>query len=121
MAFIISKKSIRDGKERELYYLVQNYREGKRIKRRTLLKLEEQNNLTELLERFKAEKQKLLNDVDTCKKQLEKLLLNENQPYFYYLKRKIPETIELKHRQITECQRKIDILQNVVPKTVYNN
>jgi predicted ferric reductase len=39
MAFIISKKTQSRGNEIRLYYLVKNYREGKKIKRITLAKL----------------------------------------------------------------------------------
>ena len=39
MAFIISKKTKRRGKEFLFYYFVENYREGNKIKRGTIFKL----------------------------------------------------------------------------------
>lgn len=49
MAFIISKKSSRWKKERNLYYLVENYRDGSKVKRKTLLALKEYNSVAGLL------------------------------------------------------------------------
>lgn len=50
MPFIISKTSKRHGRERKLYYFVENYRNDNRVKRETLLKLGENKNLQEHLE-----------------------------------------------------------------------
>lgn len=50
MAFIISKLSKRHDKVRRLFYLVANYRDGNKVKRETLLKLNECKTLSELME-----------------------------------------------------------------------
>lgn len=50
MAFIISKTSKKHGEVRELYYLVSNYRDGDKVKRETLLKLNGCKTLKEYLE-----------------------------------------------------------------------
>lgn len=49
MAFIVSKKSNRHGQERLLYYFVENYRQGSKIKRRTIFKMKWNNNLDDFL------------------------------------------------------------------------
>jgi len=47
MAFIISKKTKRRGKELTLYYMVRNFREGKRLRRQTICSLGEGKNIAE--------------------------------------------------------------------------
>ena len=121
MAFIISKTSLRDGNRRSLYYVVENYRVGKKVKRRTLLCLKEKGNPYEALQQLKAQQLKLSSELETCKKSLEQLLKNENQPFFYMLKRQLTSAIEQKPKLIAECQLKIEILEKVVPKTMYKN
>lgn len=61
MAFIISKKSTKYGKVQKLYYLVKNYREGNKIKRKTLLRLNSHASLKELLDSVEQKEVKLIN------------------------------------------------------------
>lgn len=123
MAFIISKKSTWGGETRLLYYLVENYREGNKIKRKTLLKLNKQNNLSEILQSTKQEEAKLLLELKTCKEKLDSITKNMNQPYSFYLIRHLPEAIREKTESLNECRRNREILvTTVVPKnTNYNS
>lgn len=121
MAFIISKTSQRHGNQRKLYYVVENYRIGKKIKRRTLLRLNEQNDPIDFILQLKNKITQLSAELETCKKKLEELLKNDNQPFFYLLKRQLEGAIRSKPQLITECQNKIEILEKVVPKTAHYN
>lgn len=50
MAFVIKKRSKRYGVTRPLYYLVESYRDGSKVKRRTLFALGECKTLREFIE-----------------------------------------------------------------------
>lgn len=60
MAFVISKPSLKDGSLRELYYLVESYREGGKIKRRTIHKLKEHKSIDEAITTLEEKKQPLV-------------------------------------------------------------
>ena len=60
MAFIISKISKTRNNSKILYYLVENYRDGKKIKRRKISTLGEYCNLTDLLENLQKEENSCL-------------------------------------------------------------
>lgn len=63
MAFIISKKSKRNRQLRKLYYLVENYRQGKKVKRKTMLPLKEYNSVAELLKYEERQKAQVLEKI----------------------------------------------------------
>jgi len=50
MAFIINKASYRKGKSHTLYYLVENYREKGKVKRRKLLNLHKNKSIQEYVQ-----------------------------------------------------------------------
>jgi len=56
MAFVISKKSKKRNRDTTLYYLVESYREGKKIKRRTILALGDAQNIAGHLENLENKK-----------------------------------------------------------------
>ncbi len=58
--FIIHKKFKTRRGDRKLYYLVRNYREGKKIKRCTILPLGESSNLLEALQSICEQKESVL-------------------------------------------------------------
>jgi len=80
MAFIISKSSNRHGKNRKLYYLVENYRDGNKVKRETLLKLNECKNLSELLEFVEREEADAIRRFNRNKADLEAFILHRKVP-----------------------------------------
>ena len=72
MAFILGKDSVRNGEKRKLYYLVESYREGGKIKRRTIYKLRERESLTEekqeIVELIKEEERMINELVDEVRR-----------------------------------------------------
>jgi len=63
MAFIINKKSKTRNGLKTLFYLVENYREDNRIRRRTVMTLGENNNLTGLLKSIQDEEEVCLSKI----------------------------------------------------------
>jgi len=85
MAFIISKNSKRDGNRRKLYYLVENYRDNGKIKRKTILHLNECNSIDMALDRIRM-------DMDSLNKKIHETEVNinaikEGRPYVSILSR----------------------------------
>lgn len=84
MAFVISKKSNERGEIKKLYYLVQNYRDGDKIKRRTLLSLKEYKTVAELLEATEQEYEYLVNRLRKFEKEREDFLKYGKTPQFTF-------------------------------------
>ncbi|HIH13442.1 TPA: hypothetical protein HA242_07000 [Candidatus Woesearchaeota archaeon] len=80
MAFIISKKSRLWGQERRLYYLVESYREGDKVKRKTLLALKEHKSVAELLSHVEQKKARELDRVMQIKGKLDDFLQHGKLP-----------------------------------------
>lgn len=122
MAFIISKKSVRNGNVNELYYLVENHREDKRIKRKTLLALKKYKTVAELLDSTLQEYASITNKLHRFEKDLDDLIRHDKKPRFSFgdssiIKRSIEKLIEHKKADIEVCQMKIDrIKRYVVPE-----
>jgi hypothetical protein len=111
MSFIISKTSTSHGESRKLYYLVQNYREDNKIKRRTLLKLNENVDLSAFFEKTLQEERNILDNLSKAKESFKKLLENEDQPQSGYLKKLLPIRIVGFENSLRRCRVTKDILQ----------
>ena len=86
MSFIISKNSKRHGVDRKVYYLVENYRDKGKVKRRTLLKLHEEGNIQVILEKLTRNEKVLRGNVRICENKLIKLERKNEDPNFYFAK-----------------------------------
>lgn len=71
MSFVISKKSSWHGQETKLYYLVQNYRVGNKIKRKTLMKLGQNPNLQAALANIQEKIKESSARLEKTKRELE--------------------------------------------------
>ena len=109
MSFIITKKSNLRGKENLLYYFVENYREGKKIKRRTIFKLRNSTNLYDFYEIILKREQWLLGIVAGFEKQLNEVIEKSRQyPNFAHLnkaKKHYEELVEEYNSKLGECQQ----------------
>lgn len=120
MAFIIRKKSARHGKERELYYLVANYRTGNKIKRKTLLKLNDSKNPAELLQVMEQEKANLTNRLLRFEKELEIFLTYRKVPvnlFYRYpseIKKRLINSVEEAKKELEKCQNKVEEIKRYV-------
>lgn len=70
MAFVISKKSTLRGRTRNLYYLVESFREAGKVKRRTICCLGESDSLKSALRRLESEVSLCLGNIDRCKDEI---------------------------------------------------
>jgi hypothetical protein len=94
MAFIISKKSSKNGEARKIYYLVENYREDNRIKRKKLLALGEHDNLHDFLEVTITRKVDTANRIIQNQTKLNTFLETGKNPFLFpSTKRKITDTL----------------------------
>lgn len=71
MAFIIAKKSKRNDEVRNLYYIVQSYRNNGKAKRNTILSLGEGKNCSEALKKIEEAKNDIQEAIDKDKHYLE--------------------------------------------------
>jgi len=111
MAFIISKSSIKRGESRNLYYLVENYREGKKIRRRTIYKLYQYKNLDELFtqtQKAESEYKKLL-EVENIK--LTDWLTDTHRPMFYYIRDQLKGKIKEIEYGLDYCQKQKETIE----------
>lgn len=74
MAFIITKKSNYGGEERLLYYFVENYRQGNKVKRKTIFKLGQCTNIYDYYEVILKREESLLSVVTKYEGKLNRLL-----------------------------------------------
>lgn len=117
MAFVISKESIKKGKTRELYYLVENYRSDGKIKRRTLLRLEECKTVAELYELTIQEQKMWYEKLSTRTKQLE-ALINRTDPRLapYYTSIDVKAHFRRKvwgaDYQVKQLTKKIEVIKS---------
>lgn len=112
MAFIIRKISKRNGKIRSLYYLVINYRKGNRIKRKTLLKLNENKTPSELFVSTTKECVNLLNRLHTFEQEREDFIKYGKVPPLFFgspfqLRKRLDRSIKETEEQMEQCQKKI--------------
>jgi hypothetical protein len=111
MAFIIKKTSSRRGKTRTLHYLVANYRDNNEIKRETLLRLGESNNLGEFLEFTEREETELLNRLNKNKEKLENFIRYGTASIFlprspYMVRKNLIWWIKNAEKELEECRNK---------------
>jgi len=109
MAFIISKKSTLWGKTRKLYYLVENYRDGNKIKRKKLLNLNECKSLAEFFNSTEQEEAELLNRLNKYEKELDDFIKYGKTPPFsfgspYRIRQRLDMSIEQAKADLKECQ-----------------
>ena len=71
MAFIVCKKSRRHGEARDLFYLVENYRDGGKVKRRTLIGLGESTTLQDAVASIQKEIDLAVETVNKCQNGLQ--------------------------------------------------
>ena len=117
MAFIITKKSKGHGQVRKLYYLVENYREGKKVKRKKLLALGLYNTVSQLLEATKQEETHLINALKQCEEKLTEYLATGKYPHPYpsdrswQVDRRMKKFVEQAQIDLKMCQEKIIEIQ----------
>ncbi len=112
MAFVISKKSQKYGKLRELYYLVESYRVGNNVKRKTLLKLNEHKTLAELLAAAELQETVWQERLQIRKQQLDDFLNNhvsELIPYrnSYKVKGPLIQRVQLAEYELNQVRNEI--------------
>lgn len=85
MAFIVSKVSKKWGKERKLYYLVKNYREGNKIRRNAILRLGEGSNLSEALLCIQDKENDFLLDTTRLENRIDCIKKGDRTAYYPFL------------------------------------
>lgn len=116
MAFVIHKKSKKYGKERKLYYLVENYREQGKIKRKTLLKLNDCKNVAELFHRTKQEQDRWVEQLEERKRRLDAIISKKHQQLAPYhdsseVKARFRQKVWSAEFRIKESGNKMNILK----------
>lgn len=119
MAFIINKKSSRNGKIRILYYLVENYRVGKKVKRKKLLDLHECKNLSELLQAIKDKKVKIMQRLIENQNKVEYIIQTGKNPPLsfgsvYATRRYLERDIEKAKDELEACRKKTEIVTGLM-------
>lgn len=84
MAFIVSKISKFGDKVRKLYYLVENYREGNKVRRRAILRLGESPSLTEALQCIQAKEKTVLHKSSELENRLERVKKGDLTAFFRF-------------------------------------
>lgn len=112
MVFIISKISTKYGKEHKLYYLVNNYRVGNKIKRQTLLRLRNYSSLNDLLKATEQNKIRLINKLNKRIQTSVGFEKYEKVPFIWggtkpLLKKKLCSEVKKAQADLNECQREI--------------
>lgn len=84
MAFVISKTSSRNGNFRELYYLVESYRENGKVKRKTIHKLKEYKDIDEAIAAIEERKQPLIEKMKRLERDKELASQGRHPDFSYY-------------------------------------
>ena len=116
MAFIINKKSKRLGKVRDIYYLVENYREGNKVKRRKLLALSIHKSVAELLEAYKRKEALFITSLAIQEKKLDMLITERKYQTPFPLSRF--ETYEIIKKRLTMRAERAKIALVKCQKTI---
>ena len=106
MSFVINKKSKKRGKDITLHYLVENYREGKKIKRRTIRSLGESGSISDYLGNLELKHKQY--EVEIAK--YEAKIKDKN---FSWLGGPPWRQIQRMQRWIEDCREKIAKLEQV--------
>ena len=97
----------------ELYYLVTNYREGTKIKRRTLLKLNECKTPQELLNKMNREKTELTTRLNRFENDLNEFLTSYKIPKMmsfvpvHKVKSRLIMSVEQVKNELHQCETEI--------------
>ena len=108
MAFVIAKKSNKNGETRNLYYIVQSYRNDGKAKRRTIVSLGEGENCSEALKKINEAKKDIQKLIDK-----DKLYIENPNPMFGNYWSSIKATLkfiekdEAKIRRLEEWEKDI--------------
>lgn len=118
MAFIISKESNERGQTKRLYYLVENYREGNKVKRKTLLALKEHRTVAEFLKSVEQEYTRLVNRLHKFKKELDDFIKYDKIPPFsfgspFHIRKRLDFAIEQTRNEVEVYRKKIDEIKKV--------
>ena len=109
MAFIISKKSSRHGKQHLLYYFVENYRKDNKIKRRTIFNLHLSNNLYDFYEILLKREKRILDALTLFEKKLsvivEKRKLHPDYEPLKESEKKYKKLVEEWKSELYECKQ----------------
>jgi hypothetical protein len=114
MEFIIHKKSNKWGQETELYYLVENYREGKKVKRRTLLHLFGIKSVEEFLIKTEKQEASLLENLMVSVGRLEAFIRSGRPSISYYWTSEKREAYLAK--QVREAKLRLDKCREMIEK-----
>lgn len=116
MAFIISKKSRRWGNERNLYYLVESFRDGNKVRRKTLLALREHKTVVELLT---STEEKYLRLTTQLQKRIERLenytksgVTSSPLPPTTHTGRMLVGFVEKTKAELEQCQSEIEKIKS---------
>lgn len=118
MAFVISKNSTERGIPTKLYYLVSNYREGKKVKRRTLLKLNSCKTPQELLNRMNGEKAALTARLNRFENDLSEFLKSYKIPRImsfvpaHKVKSRLIMSVDQVKNDLKKCEEDITMISS---------
>ena len=108
MAFIVNKKSVADGQEKLLYYLVENYREGNKVKRKTIFRLRSNATLDEFLAVMQRREIGILGRLAHVEEQFSKAVAaykqKPNSPLLESIKSGLTRSVEKVRAELQECQ-----------------
>lgn len=102
MAFIISKNSKKWGKDRKVYYLVENYRDKGKVKRRTLLKLHEEGSIEVILEKLTINEKTLKENLKAYENKLLEIEKNKDDPKYFFAKLGIDSKIRNEEARLND-------------------
>src|SRR3989344_2035193 len=118
MAFIINKKSSKQGKTRNLFYLVEGSRINGKVKRKTIYSLGENKNLDELNVSIKTQMQDKLSEIKKIEEQIITLRKNGGNMFrpFWKIKPILLKRIESEKGAIEKLQDKLNVVEQLRAK-----
>lgn len=118
MAFIINKKSTKQGKIRNLFYLVEGSRVNGKVKRKTIYPLGESKNLDELVIATKTQIQDKLNEIKRIEEQIATLIQNGGNMFrpFWKIRPVLLKCIESEKQAIEKLQDKLNEVEQLQVK-----
>ena len=117
MAFVIKKISRRHGKEKKLHYLVQNYRDERRlVKRETLIKLGDCESVAEFLEHTRQQEKEILERLCDIKTKFENFKKHGIAPILWgsspnRIYKKFVWWVKHGEDELEECKSKIKVIK----------
>lgn len=118
MAFIINKKSSKQGKIRNLFYLVEGNRINVKVKRKTIYPLGESKNLGELVISTKTQIQDKLNEIKRIEEQIVTLRQNGGNMFrpFWKIKPILLKQMEDEKEGVIKFQNKLREIEQLRAK-----